>query len=61
MTGQGFESPLSLFNHFILAGSSEDQPLGAKWVLSNHFFGFGIKQRDLFEVELDGDLFTQMK
>jgi DNA-binding transcriptional LysR family regulator len=33
----------------------------AKWVLSNHFFGFGIKQRDLFEVELDGDLFTQMK
>lgn len=34
---------------------------GAKWVLSNHPFGFDIKQRDLFEVELDGDLFTQMK
>ena len=34
---------------------------GAKWVLSNHFFGFDIKQRDLFEVELDRDLFTQMK
>ena len=26
--------------------------------LSNHFFGFSVKQRDLFQVELYGELFA---
>ena len=33
----------------------------AKMALANHFFRFNIKQRDLFQVELNGDLLTQMK
>jgi hypothetical protein len=28
---------------------------------SNHLFSFNIEQRDLFQVELDGHLFTQME
>ena len=37
------------------------QFLARKRALSNHFFGFNIKQRDLFQVELNGHLFTQME
>jgi hypothetical protein len=33
------------------------KPLGPKVPLANYFFGFDIKQRNLFQVELDGHLF----
>jgi hypothetical protein len=40
---------------------AEGAKSGAKMALANHFFGFNIKQTDLFQVELDGDSLTQMK
>jgi hypothetical protein len=37
------------------------KPIARKETLSKHFFGFNIKQRHLFQVELDGHFFTQME
>jgi hypothetical protein len=45
----------------MLDGSPRVQSLAQKMALANHFFGFNIKQTDLFQVELDGDSLTQMK